>query len=102
MKKLSLLLLAICISLAGWAASLNPYAYNLSSTWNEATQELTVRFKLNAHPNMGGSKSGKGIQIFAIDPSDNNKQYYIYGVPGDIIKAKMNEYNGGKGDSYDY
>ena len=51
---------------------------------------------------MGGSNSGKGIQIFAIDPSDNNKQYYIYGVPGDVIKAKMNEYNGGKGDSYDY
>ena len=102
MKKLSLLLFAFCISLATWAATLNPYAYNLSSTWNEATQELTVRFKLNAHPNMGGSKSGKGIQIFAIDPSDNNKQYYIYGVPGDVIKAKMNEYNGGKGDSYDY
>lgn len=102
MKKLSLLLLAICVSLAGWAASLNPYAYNLSSTWNEATQELTVRFNLNAHPNVEENNSGKGIQIFAIDPSDNNKQYYIYGVPGDIIKAKMNKYNGGKGDSYDY
>ena len=89
MKKLSLLLLTLCISLAGWAASLNPYAYNLSSTWNEATSELTVRFKLNAHPNMGGSKSGKGIQIFAIDPSDNNKQYYIYGVPGNIINEKI-------------
>ena len=102
MKKLSLLLFAFCLSHAAWAASLNPYAYNLSSTWNEETQELTVRFKLNAHPNMGGSKSGKGIQIFAIDPSDNNKQYYIYGVPEGVIKAKMNEYNGGKGDSYDY
>ena len=102
MKKLSLLLFAFCLSLAAWAASLNPYAYNLSSTWNEATSELTVRFKLNAHPNMKENSSGRGIQIFAIDPSDNNKQYYIYGVPGDVIKAKMNEYNGGKGDSYDY
>lgn len=102
MKKLSLLLLTLCISLAGWAASLNPYAYNLSSTWNEATSELTVRFKLNAHPNMKVNSSGRGIQIFAIDPSDNNKQYYIYGVPENTIKAKMNEYNGGKGDSYDY
>lgn len=89
MKKLSLLFLTLYVSLAGWAATLNPYAYNLSSTWNEATQELTVRFKLNAHPNMGGSKSGKGIQIFAIDPSDNNKQYYIYGVPGNIINEKI-------------
>ena len=102
MKKLSLLLFAFCLTLAAWAASLNPYAYNLSSTWNEATSELTVRFKLNAHPNMKENSSGRGIQIFAIDPSDNNKQYYIYGVPGDVIKAKMNEYNGGKGDSYDY
>ena len=102
MKKLSLLFFATFVSVAGWAASLNPYAYNLSSTWNEATSELTVRFKLNAHPNMKENSSGRGIQIFAIDPSDNNKQYYIYGVPGDIIKAKMNEYNGGKGDSYDY
>ena len=102
MKKLSLLLLAFCLGLATWAATLNPYAYNLSSTWNEATQELTVRFKLNAHPNVEENNSGMGIQIFAIDPSDNNKQYYIYGVPGDIIKAKMNKYNGGKGDSYDY
>ena len=89
MKKLSLLFLTLYVSLATWAATLNPYAYNLSSTWNEATQELTVRFKLNAHPNMGGSKSGKGIQIFAIDPSDNNKQYYIYGVPGNIINEKI-------------
>ena len=102
MKKLSLLLFAFCLSHAAWAASLNPYAYNLSSTWNEATQELTVRFKLNAHPNVEENNSGKGIQIFAIDPSDNNKKYYIYGVPVDIIKAKMNKYNGGKGDSYDY
>ncbi len=102
MKKLLLILSAVLVSVMAWAASLNPYAYNLSSTWNAATKELTVRFKLNAHPNMGGSTSGKGIQIFAIDPSNNNKEYYIYGVPGDIIKAKMNEYNGGKGDSYDY
>ena len=101
MKKLLLILSAVFVSVMGWAASLNPYAYNLSSTWNEATSELTVRFKLNAHPNMKENSSGRGIQIFAIDPS-NNKRYYIYGVPGDIIKAKMNEYNGGKGDSYDY
>ena len=89
MKKLSLLLFAICLTVSGWAASLNPYAYDLSSTWNEATSELTVRFKLNAHPNMKENSSGRGIQIFAIDPSDNNKQYYIYGVPGPIINAQI-------------
>ena len=102
MKKLLLILSAVLVSVMAWAASLNPYAYNLSSTWDEANSQLTVRFKLNAHPNMADNHSGKGIQIFAIEPSNNNKQYYIYGVPGDIIKAKMNEYNGGKGDSYDY
>ncbi len=106
MKKLSLLLLTLCISLAGWAATLNPYAYNLSSTWNEETQELTVRFTLNAHPNMqknpdgttnpdGGQNSGQGIQIFAVDP-DTKEQYYIYGIPGSYINERK------LAGSYDY
>lgn len=50
MKKLLFILSALLVSVITYGASLNPYAYNLSSTWNEATQELTVRFKLNAHP----------------------------------------------------
>ena len=108
MKKLLLILSAILVSVITYGASLNPYAYNLSSTWNEETQELTVRFTLNAHPNLEQYKvndkatNSCGIQIYAIDPADPSDRYYIYGVPGDTIKAKMNAHNGGKGDSYDY
>ena len=109
MKKLLFILSAILVSAITYGASLNPYAYNLSSTWNEETQELTVRFTLNAHPNLdqkkdanGNATNSIGIQIYAIDPANPSDRYYIYGIPGDVIKAKMNEHNGGKGDSYDY
>ena len=109
MKKLLLVLSAILVSGITYGASLNPYAYNLSSTWNEETQELTVRFTLNAHPNLnqykdanGNATNSCGIQIYAIDPVNPNDRYYIYGVSGDVIRAKMNAHNGGKGDSYDY
>ena len=106
MKKLLFILSAILVSAITYGASLNPYAYNLSSTWNEETQELTVRFTLNAHPNMklnpdgtinpdGGQNSGQGIQIFAIDP-DTKEQYYIYGIPGSYINERK------LAGSYDY
>lgn len=106
MKKLLLILSAILVSAITYGASLNPYAYNLSSTWNEETQELTVRFTLNAHPNMqknpdgttnpdGGQTSGQGIQIFAVDP-DTKEQYYIYGIPGSYINERK------LAKSYDY
>lgn len=106
MKKLLLILSAILVSGITYGASLNPYAYNLSSTWNEETQELTVRFTLNAHPNMqknpdgttnpdGGQNSGQGIQIFAVDP-DTKEQYYIYGIPGSYINERK------LAGSYDY
>ena len=89
MKKLLLILSAVLVSVTSVFAGLNPYAYNLSSSWDEANSQLTVRFKLNAHPNMTGNNSGRGIQILAIDPSNNNKQYYIYGVPGTLINEKI-------------
>ncbi|MBO5817788.1 MAG: hypothetical protein J6R26_07635, partial [Paludibacteraceae bacterium] len=106
MKKNLLILSAILVSVITYGASLNPYAYNLSSTWNEETQELTVRFTLNAHPNMknnpdgttnpdGGQTSGQGIQIFAVDP-DTKEQYYIYGIPGSYINERK------LAGSYDY
>lgn len=89
MKKLLLILSAVLVSVTSVFAGLNPYAYNLSSSWDEANSQLTVRFKLNAHPNMTVNNSGRGIQILAIDPSNNNKQYYIYGVPGTLINEKI-------------
>ena len=106
MKKLSLLLLTLCISLANWAATpttaelqtLNPYAYNLSASWDVASSILNVSFTLNEHPNTNPNYGGTGIQIFAVDPSNNNKLYYIYGVPGSVII----EHKNGKTDAEKY
>jgi hypothetical protein len=94
MKKLLFILSAILVSVITYGASLNPYAYNLSSTWNEETQELTVRFTLNAHPNMNGANgNSKGIQIYAVDPANPNDRYYIYGVSGTDITNHINANN---------
>ena len=94
MKKLLFILSAILVSVITYGASLNPYAYNLSSTWNEETQELTVRFTLNAHPNMNGDNgNSKGIQIYAVDPANPNDRYYIYGVSGAEITNHINANN---------
>lgn len=100
MKKLLLILSAILVSVITYGASLNPYAYNLSSTWNEETQELTVHFTLNAHPNMnqykdanGNATNSCGIQIYAIDPVNPNDRYYIYGVSGAEITNHINANN---------
>ena len=81
MKKLSLLLLTLCVSLAGWA-QLNPYAYGLSSSWNNATKKLTVTYSLNsAAYNDGAGGNPDGVQICLTDDKNDPKKYYIYGVP---------------------
>ena len=110
MKKLSLLLLTLCVSLAGWATdnddtpgleyTLNPYAYDLKiKSWDESSQTLTVQFKLNAPPNLNGDEYNKvtdiepnGIQIFAVDPQGN--RYRIAGPGRDVIKAAHVNNNG--------
>ena len=46
MKKLSLLLFAFCVSVAGWAQ--NPYAYDLKATLNANSDAVTLTYKLNA------------------------------------------------------
>lgn len=110
MKKLSLLLLTLCISLAGWATdnddtpgleyTLNPYAYDLKiKSWDESSQTLTVQFKLNAPPNLNGDEYNKvtdiepnGIQIFAVDPQGN--RYRIAGPGRDVIKTAHVNNNG--------
>ena len=102
MKKLSLLLLTLCVSLAGWANEsdpyrLNPFAYDLSSSWDEASQKLTVRFKVNSVPNLEDVNGWScGIQVFAVDSRE--KKYYIWGTPGNTIR---NAHNGGAG-TYEY
>lgn len=90
MKKLLSLLSAVFVNLMGYAG-LNPYAYNLSSDWDETNQILTIHFKLNDHPNLDitANDNGTGIQIYAVDRSNNNKMYYIYGVPRQTIEDKI-------------
>ena len=91
MKKFLFTLVTVLVSIYAWAASLNPYAYNLRGTYNKDRQELTVSFTLNAHPNMDASKGGTGIQIFAINPNDHNERYYIFGVPSNDITDNISK-----------
>ena len=85
MKKLSLLLFAIVVSLVA-VAQLNPYAYGLSSSWDNATQKLTVIYSLNsAAYSDGAGGNPDGVQICLTDDKNDPKKYYIYGVPGDKI-----------------
>ena len=104
MKKLLLILSAIFVSVMGYGDNddsapytLNPYAYDLSSSWDNTTKKLTVNFKLNAAPNLKdednpGYAEPKGIQIYAVD--SKGKEYRIYGPSEATIKAAGNK---GKG-----
>ena len=68
MKKLSLLFLTLCVSLAGWAqTTLNPYAYDLQSSWDAASRKLTISFKLNTKPNLDTSRGSAGIMVRLVD-----------------------------------
>ena len=99
MKKLFLLLLTVCASVASVFAGLNPYAYDLKSEWNPETQILTVHFTLNDHPNTdqkivnGKPTNETGIQIFALDRNNKSKLYCIYVVPAADIIAHINANN---------
>lgn len=120
MKKLLLVLSAIFVSVMGWGAelvspssneglgipyTLNPYAYDLNSTWDEVSQQLTVHFKLNSPPNLNDDTGGEdyntqhpepnGLQIFAVDPEGNK---YRIGGPG---RATIQDNHKNKGGQYD-
>lgn len=61
---------------------LNPYAYDVSATYNDATYQLTVEFSLNADAyNDGIGGNPDGVQIYLTDDPANPKKYYVYGVP---------------------
>ena len=96
MKKISLFLFTLCVSVASVFAGLNPYAYDLKSEWNPETQILTVHFTLNDHPNTDQKivndkpTNETGIQIFALDRNNKSKLYCIYMVPAADIIAHIN------------
>lgn len=61
---------------------LNPYAYDVSATYDDATYKLTVKFSLNADAyNDGIGGNANGVQIYLTDDPANPKKYYVYGVP---------------------
>ena len=114
MKKLSLLVVSLLVCLIasgqsneglGIPYTLNPYAYDLSSTWDEVSQQLTVHFKLNSPPNLNdGTGDGdyntqhlepNGLQIFAVDPEGNK---YRIGGPG---RATIQDSHKNKNGQYD-
>lgn len=113
MKKLLLILTAVFVSAIGWAQNnadapylLNPYAYDLTSSWDEATQKLTVNFKVNSAPNLHDTRdannnavNGRGIQVFLVDSKGN--EYYICGPSQDDIR-KAHKATGGRYGSYSY
>ena len=57
MKKLLFILSAVLVSVMGYSqarTTLNPYAYDLKTTW-ESERVLKFSFKLNSHPNLSGT-----------------------------------------------
>ena len=113
MKKLFFLLLTVCASVMAWAQNnteaprtLNPYAYDLASTWNVNTQTLSISFKLNAAPNLNTTNVdktitniGTGIQVNAVDEQGN--RYRICAPSTGEIRA-AHKATGGHGGSYSY
>ena len=61
---------------------LNPYAYDVSATYDDATYKLTVKFSLNADAyNDGLGGNADGVQIYLTDDPANPKKYYVHGMP---------------------
>ena len=77
MKKLSLLLLTLCLSLAGWAADgllqANPFAYDLKSEVIENGTQLKLTYSLNATAVTSDTynEDHHGLQIYLIDENGN-------------------------------
>ena len=71
---------------------LNPYAYDVSATYDEATYKLTVKFSLNADAyNDGLGGNADGVQIYLTDDPANPKKYYVYGVPASMCFKGTNK-----------
>ena len=64
---------------------LNPYAYDVRATYDEATHKLTVNFSLNDDAyNDGTGGNADGIQIYLSDDPANPKKWYVDGVPANM------------------
>lgn len=120
MKKLSLLLLTIFVSLMGWAATfdpdadwdyLNPYAYDLKSEVINEGQTLRLTYKFNApgfnnsddynllNPKTGGT--GRGIQIYLLYKDNEGNFQRVKKDDGTEYKITSGGYNEAKTWSVD-
>ena len=71
MKKLLLLLSFLFVAFAASAGDLNPFAYNLKSTFDESTMTLSVSFNVNAR--------AKSIKVIIVDSQKNEYLLHDFG-----------------------
>ena len=115
MKKLSLLLFAICMSVMAWANNqgdpyrLNPYAYDLRSNYDADTRVFTYSFKVNSVPNLAVLKDAnqneiwaRGIQVFVYEVENPENKYSIWKIPSETIRAAHNNGAGSYSSSIDF
>lgn len=88
MKKLLFILSAIFVSVMGWAqTTMNPYAYDLQSTWNPSTKKLNLSFKLNAQANLNeGGSYGHSAGIMVKLVASDGREYKVIPVSTADIK----------------
>ena len=88
MKKLLLILSAIFVSVMGWGqTTMNPYAYDLQSTWNPSTKKLNLSFKLNAQANLNeGGSYGHSAGIMVKLVASDGREYKVVPVKTADIK----------------
>ena len=73
-------------------SGLNPYAYDLTSSWDEATQKLTVKFSLNADAYIDGDGGyADGVQIYVSDDKNTPRKYYVHGLSKNDCKQGQNK-----------
>ena len=73
-------------------SGLNPYAYDLTSSWNEETQVLTVKFSLNADAYVDGDGGyADGVQIYVSDDKNTPRKYYVHGLSKNDCKQGQNK-----------
>lgn len=71
---------------------LNPYAYDVRATYNEATHKLNVNFSLNDDAyNDGTGGNADGVQIYLSDDPATPKKWYVDGVPADMCFKGTNK-----------
>ncbi len=106
MKKLLFILSAVLVSGMIYGDNdgddpytLNPYAYDLRASWDDATQSLNIHFKVNSIPNFNKTNGDQtGIQVIA-KSKVTGIEYPIWLPSESVIKGKHSKWRGG---TYDY